>query len=215
MAKKTVTCCICGEQVSKRQTLAVGPGQRACRKHDNTQEKSHELLIEEKKKNQVLTSHFQKQKNQWTTKSQLTSLPKVPTCMICGTPGLRQNEWYSRLLIEYAKFEEIHGHPTNPFDLEESKKAAGVLAGVPCLWYVAWKGENTKAELAYNTYQFAKMFGTLLACSGCCESKGLITMTQQQTEKLTFEQLTYWAVIAEMTQPTIKDIAIKELSQNN
>jgi len=39
MPPKTVTCCICGEETSKRKSIEVKKGERACRSHEEAVER--------------------------------------------------------------------------------------------------------------------------------------------------------------------------------
>ena len=217
---KQVKCSVCGEMVNKAQTLHVGEGKRACRKHSTTATTSQAILSEEAKKKEAEVKELEEKRKSWRREE--TPAVMLPSCWICRKKGLRQDVWYSRLLIEHAKYELVEGHPPNPFNTAEAMVAAGPLVGVPCLMYVEWKGKNKRVQVPYQAYQSIMLQGdlmgeaavpTLLVCTDCCREKGFQTKSEEHAEKLTAEQLKNWMVVAELARPDLQKMAMLELGK--
>jgi len=168
MPAPTVICDICNQNVLKSRTSHIGNGKRACKIHEAVADMATKAAESVKSIHEVGRHH----KKRPLIESTGPEFSLVPHCAVCNMLGLRQDDWLSRLLINQAKYELVYGAP-NPFDAEEMQKAAGDLRGVPCLWFVAWKGNNTKIRLSHDAYQVATLLGFTLICSSCCIKHGV------------------------------------------
>jgi hypothetical protein len=216
-------CSVCGETVNKAQTLHIGDGKRACRKHSETTQKSQEVLAEKQR------AELERAKKRYAPPNHADdSLILAPHCGVCNAIGLRQDEWTYRLLVEWQKYEIIHNKHHNIFDPKESRTAAGSLIGVPCLMWVEWKGANTKIRVPFKLYQFIQLqqqilggapegvVPAFLVCAKCVQEAGFKTMAQERDEKMDGEQ--FWKVamlLASVSRPLIEETARKELAADN
>jgi hypothetical protein len=210
-----VICCICGQEVNKAQTLHIGDGKRACKSHEGTIEASQRerQKIAQQKHDEAVKLEDKKKRKPFTLK---------PHCMICGEEGIYQEEWYTRMMVELKKYEITHGQPINPFT-DDIRKACGVLADVPCLFYVLWHGTNTKIKIPLEAYQFTqlqKSFGIdepiLTICHKCVAKKNFISFSQERIEAIEADNfLTIAEVMHTVIEPEIMKIAIREISESN
>ena len=148
-----VICSVCGQEVNKAQTLHIGGGKRACRSHDGTLDASKRECDRIARQKQAEADKITKAKE--ANRHEREAFTLEPHCSICGKVGIRQEEWYTRLLIEMKKHEIIYGAPINPFT-GDMKKVAGALANVTCLFYVLWRGKNTSVKLPHKVYEFTQ-----------------------------------------------------------
>lgn len=201
-------CSICGQEVTKRQSLSIGDGKRACRSHTETQEKALQLADQAKlaKAKKVLAPKKNPERHEG-------GLP-APRCWICHRPGIRQDEFFAKYLIGTAKL-QLQGHAWNPFSPDETviSQFKERFGDKPCLFWVEWKGANTKVRLKMSTYNLVQMTNVMLVCPTCCKEKGFVTMTDERMKSMTIEDMLVQAAIYEvLVQPAIEEIAKRELS---
>jgi len=139
MPGKQVTCCICGEMLSKRQTYATGEKdddgnpKRACKTHEGVSEKAKDMQKEAVKK--VVDSVEEKNRKQrdgWAPSGDSDSdsggfglnkkyLIWMDThCWCCGEEGISLREAMQLRMIAIEKM-KIEGKTWNPFVYEESE----------------------------------------------------------------------------------------------
>lgn len=204
----TYTCKICGKEVSKRGSIHVGNGERACREHSAV----FDMALDEKKKEMPAAAAPKSPYHNRERKA----LDFSPRCFICNERGLPQDQWYIRLLTEWEKYETIHGHPPNLFNPQETAEVAGILKGIPCLFYVKWEGRNTKIRIPSAAYQAARVMGFILACQKCVAEKGLITESDEASKGLSLDDIAAHSVTYELVlKPLLRKIAEKELQRDN
>ena len=213
---KTFTCTICNKEVTKRKSYAVVNG-RACREHKEAQVAKDESQV--KIKNSLKKA---KKPKRSFGGERPESLSLKPRCFLCGEPGLQQDEWYLRWMVEQEKYEFVHGRVANIFDPKEMRQAVGKLADERCLFFVKWEGKNTKIKLDYHTYEMVKQFesllGTamLLVCGQCVDEKGFETEISKVGKKIEFDDLAkYAAVFDVLVKPVIQKMTVSELVQEN
>jgi hypothetical protein len=216
-----VICCVCGQEVNKAQTLHIGGGKRACKNHEGTLESSKLELakIAQQKKDEIESAAKAKEAKRQEKERQ--SITVEPHCLICGKKGLRQEEWYTRYMIEMKKYEITHGKLFNPFT-EASQFDA--LKGTACLFYVLWHGENTKIKVPFDVYQFTqfqKSMGIeeplLLVCQDCVVVKRFISLSQERIDRLIDDDNFFRLIgIAHAAiEPEIMQAAMKEIIESN
>ncbi len=114
MAIKQVTCSICKATVNKARTYHVGDGQRACKAHEGVQE-TKAALGSQKQEKAAQGRQRDRQRSSvparggWTGDSGLK-------CWVCMNPGIRQDQFFLKVLIEMEKLKKIHGGFPNIFD---------------------------------------------------------------------------------------------------
>jgi hypothetical protein len=221
-----VICCVCGQEVNKAQTLHIGDGKRACRSHENTVELSkHECdKIAQKKKEEYERVANKKKISEEKLAQERDKISVIqPECVICRKPGIRQEEWYGRLLVEMKKYEIIHGKPINPL-LGDIRKVGGPLSGIACLFYVMWRGKNVHIKVPHKVYEFIQMqlsMGieepVLLVCQDCVADRKFTTLALERTEAAmhndTFFQMA--GLIHAAVEPHITRTAMKEMMESN
>lgn len=182
----SVSCFICGQSVSKRKTLAVGEGYRACRNHSDVLEMSQLLQKKEKDKR----DRRREQETLERKARQEKKLHKfIPRCLICGEEGLRQDSFYLQWLITSTHYEYIPlGNAPPIFDLK--MMAAPLLElNQQCLYFVRWVGPNTKISLNENTTRVIMLCQQVcdpvvfLACGKCCKEKNLMPVISERNNK--------------------------------
>ncbi|MFA5766503.1 MAG: hypothetical protein WC919_01080 [Candidatus Paceibacterota bacterium] len=216
-----VICCVCGQEVNKSQTLYVGDGKRACRSHEGTAEASKrecERIVQKKHAEMEKAVKREEAKHK-----EAESHGLEPHCLICDKKGMRQDEWYMRLMVEIKKHEIVHGKCISPF-AADIQKIAGALANIACLFYVIWHGENTKVRVPYDVWQFIqtqKAIGieepVLLVCNDCMVATKFIGLTAERTAEIIKNDAA--ADIAGLLYSIISDKATKtavdEISTSN
>ena len=213
-----VICCVCGQEVNKAQTLHIGDGKRACKSHEGTEEASKRECEKIEQKRQEGSKRPEKPDYH-------TSEPTTfqPICTICGKVGIRQEEWYTRLMIEMKKYEITHNKTINPL-IDDIRKVGGPLVGVSCLFYVMWRGENTKIRVPFRVYEFIKMqlsMGieepVLLVCQDCVQKARFITLAQERSEQLIENDMFFRmaSLIHAAIDPHITKTAVSEMAESN
>jgi hypothetical protein len=213
----TVICSICGKEVSKRQSLSIGDGKRACREHQETHAAVQKLAADEKA---AKAREEERQEAQKAAKMQRCEVPLKPRCWVCHNEGLRQDEFYLRWILETTRYELDTGRSVNFFDSGEVRKSLGSLATERCLYFVQWNEKNKKIRVPYRTYEMIQMSeqffgqGTLLVCGECCHEKGFVTMTDERICKLSSDSLMKAAAEYEVfAKPVIEAMARRELEK--
>ncbi len=196
-------CSICGSTVSRRQSISVGDGKRACRAHQEAIETSQRLQANEAQRKHE-NQRKQKEKYRGNHENLVPTIIK-PRCWICHKDGMRQDEYYTRALIDLEK-RQLDPQYVSQLNKEE------------CLYFVDWSGTNTKVRLPYNVFQMVEaakaMFGTamLLICKPCCAEKGFETVVDRKLKNLNIDDLMASSIAYEtFVKPAILDIAQKDL----
>jgi len=213
-----VVCCVCGQEVNKAQTLHIGGGKRACKSHEGTLDSSKLELakIAQQKKNEIESITRAKDKEDVWTIGRLE-----PHCLICGNVGLRQEEWYTRYMIEMKKYEITHGKRFNPFT---DTMQISALKAVACLFYVAWHGNNTNVRIPCSTYQFVQLQKSLgidepilLVCQDCIVEKGLLSIAQERMESIVYDDNFFQlaGLLHAAIEPEITHTAMQEIIESN
>jgi hypothetical protein len=211
MPPPRVVCCICGQEVNKAQTLHIGNGQRACKCHEGTIDAS-EVEKERIKKIKIENDKNDKIKNEKKKEEIIID----PHCLICGEKGIRQEEWFARLLINVKKHEIMFGN-TKQFGVDE------YLNKTKCLFYVFWRDENTKIKIPHDAYECIKLQECLdldpilLVCRDCCIEKGFVTVSEERF-RLIMNNENYAHVVSAIQAIASEELtkaAIKEMIESN
>lgn len=212
---KTVTCAICKEEVSKRQTLAIGNGKRACRKHTEAQQSSAILLQKEKLEKEKKEEEEQKKRGE---RLAAYRIPTEPTCGICGNVGMRAEEFYPRLLVEMEKYEMTRGKAPNMFnpDPKELNEMKGSLAGVRCLFRITIdaikkKRKKKKIRLTREAWNVAQLIGLTFVCADCIHEHDI----EHPVPEIDLDQMMrLGTIVGALIRPGMKKKALDELSKD-
>jgi hypothetical protein len=167
----TFTCLICGEQVSKRQSLSYGgklsdPVGRACRKHTEVQESTKARLAAEDKKRQE--EHEQLQRMMKKHRPEYV-IPNGPTCWHCHTEGIRTQDHWLRMMVANEKC-ALQGKTLLDFDALAT--AYGEFK--PILVFVkVWKGHDLVTRTRDGALMHSMCTGHMFVCLECAKKFNL------------------------------------------
>lgn len=207
MPIKQVVCVICKETVNKAVTYHVGGMDRACRKHEGVAEKKTALDQAKAKKatdqlQKVEHLHQARQDSMWEPMKD----PSIPRCWVCMNTGIRQQEFYFRVLVEMQKQEKILGGPVNPFDpkhrIHMKDRCIFVILKEKALGILKFVREDFR--------QIVDMSGVLSICGDCCG-----TLKIEPLEPIKSVSLEDAVVLGMLMKPVIEEIAVKELVRDN
>lgn len=213
MPPKTVKCDICGEEVLKRQTLAITDGKRACRSHEETEDKAADQQNKIKKRLKVLENKYKKRFRSPDGIDSADPIKFTPKCFRCYKPGVRQQEFFLNILIAWQKYEITYGKRLNIFDPEENMKAYSELMGSRCLWFVKYDPE--KIKLNYNQRMAAQITGIVLLCQPCCEATGIDPRPAASDDMTSEELLRVGTILGVLMKPVIKEEAERQIRERN
>lgn len=204
MPIKQVVCSICKQMVNKAVTYHVGGDDRACKSHEGVQEKKAQLevkkAVDQAKSVQKLNRRLEPV---WSAPEEAMK----PKCWVCMNTGIRQQEFFLRILIEMQKQEKIHQGPVNPFAPEHQ-----IRLKQRCIFVLS--GETCKNALPYIREDFRMMIGMagfLSICGDCCS-----VLKIEALRPPTWDELTTGAAIFEVfMKPVVQEIAAKELARDN
>lgn len=203
MPIKQVVCSICKETVNKAATYHVGGTDRACKKHEGVVEKK--AVLDVKKADDQARSV---QKLNRRLEPQWSSDPMKPKCWVCMNTGLRQQDFFMRILIEMQKQEKIHQGPVNPFAPEHR-----IRLKERCIFLLS--AETCRNALPYIREDFRMLVdmggGYLAICGDCCAVLKIEAM-----RPVTWDELTTGAAIFQVfMKPVVQEIAARELARDN
>jgi len=203
MPIKQVVCSICKQTVNKAVTYHVGGEDRACKTHEGVIEKKAALDV---KKAVDQAKSIQKLERRMEPK--WSSDPMQPKCWVCMNTGLRQQEFFMRILIEMQKQEKIHQGRVNPFAPEHQ-----IRLKQRCIFVL--RAETCKNALPYIREDFRMLVdmggGFLAICGHCCG-----TLKIEALRPVTWDELTTGMAMFEVfMKPVVKEIAAKEMARDN
>lgn len=177
-----VVCFICNDNVSKRSTLAVSDGKRACRHHSQVKEMAQQLQQdhEEQSEQREIERTLRRMQRANNKLSKFSA-----SCLICGEEGLRQDEFYLRWLITANKHEFLG---SNGVPICDPRMMAATLLALPeqrCLYFCLWINQNTKISLSQSirdvfvACQEVRNPVVFLACGKCCKARKIMTVTDE------------------------------------
>jgi len=207
-------CSICGKQVSRRKSYAIGDGKRACREHQEAQEASAKLQAETKR------AHAAGTKPRKVREKKEPKRFDMPSCWGCMLPGIPAWEFYQRVLIDWKKYEFTHPNEkiipglvnSERFDseLRAKLKRLGVEA---VLYFLKEPAKGFPQEFMDSLSQDQMMaFDVVHAvwvCQECADKYGLLL---PEPPKVTVEQM---FKLGSLTQPIYEQQALAEMARDN
>lgn len=203
MPIKQVVCSICKQTVNKAVTYHVGGTDRACKSHEGVQEKKAQLEVKKQVAHEKSVQKLERRAEPiWS------SDPMQPKCWVCMNTGIRQQEFFMRILIEMQKQEIIHQGPVNPFAPEHQ-----IRLKERCIFILST--ETCKAALPYIREDFRRIVdmggGFLSICGPCCGTLKIEALRPVKADDL----VNAGAVFEVFMKPAVREIAAKELTRDN
>jgi hypothetical protein len=205
MPIKQVVCSICKETVNKAVTYHVGGTDRACRSHEGVVEKKASLDAQKQKASQMSLQKAEHRQASYTQTSWSQDY-KTPKCWVCMNTGLRQQEFFLRVLVEMQKQEKIHGGPVNPFDPKHQ-----VALKERCIFILPKDKAHGMLKFVREDFrQIVDMSGMISICGPCCGHFKIEAMPPVK-----WEDLKTGMILSEIIKPVITELAVKELTRDN
>ena len=130
-----------------------------------------------------------------------------PSCWVCNSPGLRQQEFFLRVLVEMQKQAKVLGGPVNPFDPKHR-----IVMKERCIFLIT--KEKGLAALPHMHWDFRGLVdmagGVISICGECCGKFNIVPLAP-----ISGEQLLDGMVLGELMKPAIEKMAIQELARDN
>lgn len=205
MPIKQVICSICKATVNKAVTYHVGGTDRACKSHEGVSEKKETLEQAKVKKAEAEVRKLERRREPVWGPAETALVPK---CWVCMNSGLRQQEFFMRILIEMRKQDKIHGGPVNPFDpkhqIRLQERCIFILPKAKCEAALRYIREDFK--------MLVDMAGGIVAiCGPCCGTLKIEALAPVNLEDIALAD----AVFEVVMKPTVDKIVAQELARDN
>jgi hypothetical protein len=204
MPIKRVVCSICKAEVNKAQTYHVGGADRACRSHEGVQAKKEVLDLEKAKKARAWLEKKKHHLDSWGEPAWSGDLG--PKCWVCMNPGLRQDEFFMKVLVEMEKTKMIHG-PVSPFDpkyqVRLAERCIFVLEKDKCAEVMRYIREDFRT--------LVDMSGVVAVCGPCCVQSKIDPLAHIGLGELA----NYTAVYQAVMEPLVREAAGLEMARDN
>ncbi len=164
MAIKQVTCSICKATINKARTYHVGDGQRACKAHEGVQEKKA-ALESQKREKAVQKLQRDRQRSSHTPRGAWSGDHGLK-CWVCMNPGIRQDQFFLKVLVEMEKLKKIHGGVVNIFDPKHA-----IRLDKRCIFLLPKEKAAPAMKYVRDDFeQIVQLSGGMLAlCGPCCQ----------------------------------------------
>jgi len=206
MPIKQCACSICGQTVNKAQTYFIGDGKRACKSHEGVIEKRDALEARKLESSRRVKERIES----WKIRDKrLGENFAKPHCWLCGLAGLRQDEFFTRILIEMEKAQKIYGI-VNPLDM--SHPANKGLAKEPCIFIVAKeKAAHVVRSMRPDLRMLPDMTGVFAICGACAQKNNIEVLPKPD-----FDDLVKMGVVYDLfMKPAIQQIANREMIRDS
>ncbi len=206
MAIKQVTCSICKTPVNKARTYHVGDGQRACKAHDGVQDKKTALEAQKREKAAQKLQHDRQKtsapaRGGWTGDSGLK-------CWVCMNPGIRQDQFFIKILVEMEKLKKIHGGFPNIFDPKHT-----IHLDKRCIFLLPKEKAAPAMKYVRDDFeQIVQLSGGMLAiCGPCCQLCKIYPLPPVNMDLVVASSAMYSAFL----EPVLSAVAGRELARDN
>ncbi len=206
MPIKQVVCSICKANVNKAQTYHVGDAKRACKAHDGVLEKK--VTLEAQKTQKAATARQkERQKHSYTARGSWSGDPGLK-CWVCMNPGIRQDQFFIKILVEMEKQKKIYGGFPNLFDPKHA-----IRLDKRCIFLVP--KEKAAPAMKYVREDFEQIVqlsgGVLAICGPCCQLCKIDPMPPVNMDQLAASSAMYSAFL----EPVLSAVAGRELARDN
>jgi len=204
----TVTCCICGAQVSKRKSLEVPGKGRACRHHDEAKAALADKQDDEAAKRKA--EREPKPKRQREYRPYLTDRPR---CYGCGDEGFFRQEAAQAMLVAMRRVErDGFREGESFFDAMDRARELTNLEGV-ALARVPF-GEQAKRAVRGPQREICETAGATILCQKCAEKVGIdFKAAFSPPIEMNTKALNMMCVVAEMVKTDLDKIIDEEDAQ--
>lgn len=210
MSFKRVICSICKQEVNKAQTYHVGGINRACKSHEGVTAKKDELQKKEADNKLKQIAEAERRRAERFPKFEAGDFePGKLRCSVCHNSGLRSDSFFTRVLLEQSKAEQIYG-PFSPLDFKHPGNQ--IKIGERCV-FVVERAKLTPVLRFLNRdfKQILDLIGAVGVCANCCKKHGIDPLP-----KIEFEELLKFSAIYEtFAKPIVDEIARKEMGTKN
>ena len=208
MPIKQTTCSICNALVNKAVTYHVGDGKRACKTHEGVTTKRDEL---EQSRSQKLHEELIKAKRRFE-KTKYYEDPSLklqraltPRCWLCMNEGLRQDDFFMRLIIEREKAAKLYG-AFSPFDANHPGNKINIGR---CIFILSKDMcSNIMSFIREDFVAVVQMANAVAVCGPCCGTFKINPLPEVKSDDLVKSVMLY-----DMIKPTIQKIADTELAK--
>ncbi len=209
MAIKQVTCSICKATVNKARTYHVGDGQRACKAHEGVQETKAALESQKQEKAAQGRQHDrQKASAPARGGSGSWSGDHGLKCWVCMNPGVRQDQFFLKVLVEMEKLKKIHGGFPNIFDPKHA-----IRLDKRCIFLIP--KEKATPAMKYVREDFEQIVqmsgGSLAICGLCCQLCKIEPLPPVNMDQLAASSAMYSAFL----EPVLSAAAGRQLARDN
>jgi len=204
MPIKQVVCSVCKQTVNKAATYHIGGTDRACKTHTDVIAKKAELDLAKAKKAAEQTRRVERPQGRPVWEPDGATKPK---CWVCMNTGLKAQEFFTRVLVEMAKMEKIHGGPVNPFAPENQ-----IRLGVRCIFTL--EKAKCAAALPYVREDFKTLIdmgGFLAICGDCCHTFKIAALPAADLGQMAKAGVAYQI----FGKPIVDAVASMELARDN
>lgn len=212
----TVTCNVCGQQVTKRQSCAVNGG-RACKIHESVAAEHEKLQAAEAKR--IKKEQEKAKPKHHSHRPLIDPVVLTPHCWICRTQGITLREFYLRQLVGMEKIDiktNLTGEKLNFFEmLDRAFKESGVEKKTILFQFDELSpGDRKRVSLYCNrdTQILIDMAGAVICCQHCMKKVGLVYTPPEMNP--THDQLMNCSVNYQVfMKPAMQEIAQQEIEQ--
>ncbi len=203
MPIKQVLCSVCKTLVNKAQTYHIGGLDRACKSHEGVIQKKDTL--KEQQENQAERKRRRDvdhppRNGGWSGTFGLK-------CWVCMNPGIRQEEYFTKVLVEMEKQKKIHGRLLNPLDPKYA-----IRIGERCIFILCQDKVNSALKYVREDFnQLVGMSGALAICGPCCRVCKIDPLPPVNFDDLVRGSAMYSAFL----EPVIEAVAGAELARDN
>ncbi len=206
MAIKQVTCSICKATVNKARTYHVGDGQRACKAHEGVQEKK--AALETKKQEKAAQGRQRDHQRSSAPVRGGWSGDHGLKCWVCMNPGIRQDQFFMKVLVEMEKQKIVHGGFVNIFDPKHA-----IRLSERCIFLIP--KEKAAPAMKYVRDDFKQIVqmsgGTLALCGPCAQLCKIDPFPPTNLDQVAASSVMYSAFL----EPVLSAEAGRQLARDN
>lgn len=202
MPIKQVVCSVCKALVNKAQTYHVGGAQRACKTHDGVLQKKDALETRQRneaERKRHRDRHHPPRNGGWSGDAGLK-------CWVCMNPGMRQDEYFFKVLVEMEKQKKIHGI-VNPLDPKYA-----IRLPKRCIFVLPKEKVDSAMRFVREDFQqLVQMSQGLAICGPCCRVSKIDPLPSPTFDELVQASAMYTAFL----EPVFEAAAAHELARDN
>jgi len=206
MPIKQVTCSVCGATVNKAQTYHVGDKKRACRSHPGVGEKRDNLEAKRQQHQATQARKLKARRQPGVGGPGMWSGDHSLKCWVCMNPGIRQDQYFIKVLIEMEKIKKIHGI-VNPLDPKHR-----IRLTERCIFILP--EDKIEAAMRYvreDFKQLVEMSQAIAICGPCCSLSKIDPLPPVDMDQLAASSCMYAAFL----EPALSAEAGRQMAQDN